>query len=601
MDNEIAWVDEGSALTDAGHLIITTYVDLRKPDDRLPITSLVRGCERRYALEHCETVLISKPARFQQHGEELVLDPQEGLAKEESVTQTQETPAEISREKAAADLEEAVELLYPQTGILHKETRTNTNTDTNIQTITYAKEWWIFCTAIKPDDDLEKWRNTLPPKYDHISEIGQPAAFAQALARMVADQIGPRGEGSIRNTTEGAETEPSKYKTQWVFHGPVVYVDNVYETLAGLTDNRARMTASIFTKSKKYEAQREYRFAVLNWGAEEETVTIQISGMMKDALKQTQHGLVRSAPVPLNPAATDKGGSSQEEAKPPTPTHWQSTSRHRSTERKEWRWETKGPDGQMLSSNREVSESAQEQTVTQRLDPAQGNYRDDEHRYENDGQTAPSSTVPPNWNGTETLQTAECDEEAVKELARQEFEWEDDTGEQEEFSLPVHTATGRVYKSFEEMLNDPTYPMSPITEPWLEEACTAEEMIKTYRVVAALNMKMHDVGEEFRQDIASAGWYAMLCIRNIYSQIGDIVSKVWIERERFIVIQLKSSEGLDATGRIAIAPSGAYAYTLQLPTTTTLTYGGLEWGTTFFPLGRAIESFEQHGWPKKII
>ena len=59
MDNEIVWIDEGFALTDAGHLIQTTYVDLRKPEDRLSITSLVRGCERRYALEHCDTVLIS--------------------------------------------------------------------------------------------------------------------------------------------------------------------------------------------------------------------------------------------------------------------------------------------------------------------------------------------------------------------------------------------------------------------------------------------------------------------------------------------------------------------------------------------------------------
>ena len=70
---------------------------------------------------------------------------------------------------------------------------------------------------------------------------------------------------------------------------------------------------------------------------------------------------------------------------------------------------------------------------------------------------------------------------------------------QEELALPVHTTTGRVYKSFEEMLDDPTYPMPPITEPWLEETCTPEEMIKAYRVVATLDMKMDQVDEEFRQ------------------------------------------------------------------------------------------------------
>ena len=52
-------------------------------------------------------------------------------------------------------------------------------------------------------------------------------------------------------------------------------------------------------------------------------------------------------------------------------------------------------------------------------------------------------------------------------------------------------------------------------------------------------MKMKDIEERFRQDIASAGWYAMLCIRNIYGRLGDIVDTVSIERERFVVIRLK--------------------------------------------------------------
>ena len=161
------------------------------PKTGCQFTSLVRGCERRYALEHCETLLISKPSRFQQYGEELILDPQEGLAKEESVIQTQETAAELSRQKAAADLEEAVELLYSQTHVLHKERHTLIQIPKpTSKPSRHGNEWWIFCTAIRPDDDdWDKWRNTLPQEYDHVSEIGQPATFAQALARMVADQI----------------------------------------------------------------------------------------------------------------------------------------------------------------------------------------------------------------------------------------------------------------------------------------------------------------------------------------------------------------------------------------------------------------------------
>ena len=136
---------------------------------------------------------------------------------------------------------------------------------------------------------------------------------------------------------------------------------------------------------------------------------------------------------------------------------------------------------------------------------------------------------------------------------------------------------------------------------WEEDANTPDEIIATYRTIATLNMQMGYVEEQFRQDLASAGWYAMLCIRNIYSRLGDIVETVSIERHRFIVIRLKSSESLYAKGRIVIAPSGAYAYSLHLPKEEQLGYGGLEWGTTFFPIGSDVETLERYGWSKKVI
>ena len=107
------------------------------------------------------------------------------------------------------------------------------------------------------------------------------------------------------------------------------------------------------------------------------------------------------------------------------------------------------------------------------------------------------------------------------------------------------------------------------------------------------------IEEEFRQDIASAGWYAMQCLRNIYARLGDVVDSVWIERERFVVIRFKESKELNATGRIVIAPSGAYAYCLQVPDKETSGTGGIEWGTMFFPIGHQLKSFETYGWPEK--
>ena len=193
------------------------------------------------------------------------------------------------------------------------------------------------------------------------------------------------------------------------------------------------------------------------------------------------------------------------------------------------------------------------------------------------------------------------DVDVVKEIALEEFEWDDRNAEDDELSIPIKTVTGRVYKTIEEMMNDPTYRMNPMGKVWEEDANSPDEIIKTYKAIDVLDMKMKNVEEQFRQDIASAGWYAMLCIRNIYRRLGDIVDTVSIEKKRFVVIRLKDNETLNAVGRIVIAPSGAYAYTLRLPNEEQLGYGGLEWGTKFFPIGGQVEMFESYGWTKKVI
>jgi hypothetical protein len=601
MDSEMVWVNEGFVLTDAGHLIQTTYIDLRKPGDRTPIDTLIRGSEHKYALENCETVLVSKPVRFQNYGEELILDPQEGLAKQETTTPAQETASQVARQQSLSQLNEAIEILDSRMRIHQHETQKNTNT--NSRSLTYGNDWWIFCTTIKPDDeDWGTWRSTLPREYDYVSEIGKPAMFAQALAHMVVDQIGPLGtEGSLRDTTEGAETEPTKHLTQWVMHGPVVYVDDVYESLSGITDNRVRIAASMFTKSKQYAAQREYRFAILNGGAAEETVILKVSGMMKDALAQTLHGLVRFAPVPLHLDSAAGSLEAQDTPETATPTLKSVTMRRRSTKRQEKRSEVRDADGKILSSDSEVNESVQEETFTQYQAASQGDAEDTKINGGGDHRIVPSSIAEIPIENDGDGRSAQHDAEAVAELAREEFEWEEADGGQEDFSIPVHTRTGRVYKSFDDMMSDPTYPMSPMGKTWQEEASTAEEITKAYRAIEVLNLKMHDIEERFQQDVASAGWYAMLCVRNIYAKIGDIVDSVWIERQRFVVIRLKSSGTLKANGRIVIAPSGAYAYTLQLPNKENLGHGGIEWGTMFFPIGNVIDTFDEYGWPKKIV
>ena len=598
MDREMVWISEGYMLDDSGNLIVTTFIDLREKGERTAIPALVKGCKREHALEDGETILISKPVRFREYGEELILDVQEGLAKEESVIVREETASEARRRRSLADMNEAHELSNSTVRLVQTVTYSSSNTKS--KNLAYGKEWWIFCTSMEPDDeDREAWRSTLPEEYDHLSEIGQPAKFAEALARMVTEQIGPQGgDGWLKQMTDGAEAGRTKHRSQWVIHGPVVYTDHVYDALVDDGDGIKWLAASIFTKSSKYAAQREYRFAVLCEGADEETVLLRISGMMRDAFKRIKGGLIRVAPLPAELAGEDQSKPSLRQGATQPPTHERKTITERLTEREEWHRETR-TNGQVDSSEGERRERVEERIVTQEHQAGD----DDDHLTGRMGRDddvttkeSPESELGDDL-GAPALELSE--KEAVEEIALEEGDWNDGRlGDS--FAIPVvHRGTGRTYKSFEDAFNDPAYPMSPMKTTSQEKRSSPDEIAKTYGAVETLVHKMANVREECRQDVASAGWYAMLCIRNIYAQLGDIVESVWIERERFVVIRLEESREPNATGRIVIGPSGAYAYCLQLPNQELSGYGGENWGTMFFPLGTDVENFKTFGWPGK--
>ena len=593
----MAWMSEGFVLDDAGNLINTTYVDLRDAEERSAIPALVKGCNREHALEDGETVLISKPARFREYGERLIQDTQEGLAKDESETMITQTAAEMAEQRAVADANEAIELSDSTVRAVYKVTHDRKNRASN--SLAYGAGWWIFCTSIEPvGREWDAWRATLPDEYDHVSKIGQPAKFAQALAHMVAEQVGPQGnDGWLRDTTDGPDGERTKHRTQWVIHGPVVYTDAVYRELTRDNDPRAKIAAAIFTKSAEYAAQREYRFAVLCEGNDEETVLLRISGMMRDALERRDGGLVR---IPPGAAATT--GSDD----PPPSSHKSATSKQlskrvtttkRRTERKETRWQTKTPDGQVRSSDGKRHERVFEETVTQEYQPdGDGSRKSGPADAEG---TTQDRAAPEVGKTSEQPSWESSDEGAAQDLALEEREWKDPESGRTHSPFLVHRGTGRAYGSFEEMLSDPAAPLAPLGRARQESNTTREELAKTYRAIDVLLTKMAHTPEEFRQDVASAGWHAMHCLRNIYARLGDIVESVWIERQRFVIIRLEESRDLGATGRIVISPSGAYAYCLKIPGKETLGDGGREWGTIFFPLGDQVDGFEEFGWPRK--
>ena len=168
------------------------------------------------------------------------------------------------------------------------------------------------------------------------------------------------------------------------------------------------------------------------------------------------------------------------------------------------------------------------------------------------------------------------------------------------FVIPVvHQGSVRTFNSFGEMLEDPTAPMSPFAKTWAVSTCSPEEIVKSYGALTTLALKITRVAVGHRQEAASACWHALQCINNIYARLGDIVDSVWIERDRFVVIHIKDSDKLKATGRIVIGPSGGYAYCLRSSKSENLGYSEGSLGELFFPLGNDIETFESFGWPGK--
>ena len=144
------WVNEGFVLDDAGNMLATSYIDLRDEGERTAIRSLVKGCRREHALEDGETVLISKPERFREYGVALIRDEQEGFAREESVTLEPETPEQAAKRRATSDLNDALQLVGSGMKAVHRVEYNRRKTQR--QSLSYGKDWWIFCASIKPDE-----------------------------------------------------------------------------------------------------------------------------------------------------------------------------------------------------------------------------------------------------------------------------------------------------------------------------------------------------------------------------------------------------------------------------------------------------------------
>ena len=225
----VEYLADGHHVDDAGNLIACTYVDFRDPAERFPITTLQKASSKQHAIPGCETIRISKPSSF--------LDQGEGLASD---------------------------------GEAH-----------------HAANGWIYCASIEPEmpEEQAAWRTAMPAGCDAVSPIRQPRAFARALGAMVAEQAGPRSRIVVLRSAVEGRSFSAAHKSQTVYHGPVVYLDDPVRRLEGASSELELSLLLVFLKDAARRAEREYRFAV--WAEDdpaEDVLDLDVSPALVDAM-----------------------------------------------------------------------------------------------------------------------------------------------------------------------------------------------------------------------------------------------------------------------------------------------------------------------------
>ncbi|MCY4119984.1 MAG: hypothetical protein OXG72_03580 [Acidobacteria bacterium] len=229
------YLADGHHVDEAGNLISCTYVDFRDPEDRFPITALHKASSKRHAIPGCETLRISKPHRFLGQGEGLA-----GNGQDERDPATAGGPGDPDDPSAARE-----ERPVPAAKEVH-----------------CGRNGWIYCASIDPEmpEQQAARRKVMPPGHNAISPIRRPRKFARALGAMATEQAGPRGRIVLLRNTVNSRTFCMAHKSQTVYHGPVLYLEDQYQRMECASSDLELILLLVFTKHAAHRSQREYRF-----------------------------------------------------------------------------------------------------------------------------------------------------------------------------------------------------------------------------------------------------------------------------------------------------------------------------------------------------
>ncbi len=574
---------DGFVITDGGHNVTTHYVDISGTPPCEPQNTILKACEARYALEYSPTIRISSLERFRDFGEVMIEDDQEGHAyhREEQFS-VDETYSAKNRE-----LERSLGLLGQKAEFNDKKTQTNDSTES----VNYGREWWIFSTSICPlQNEFQEWRSSLSPNYDHVSTIRQPAKFAMALGMMLADQKGPQGKEAItkHNSSIAGEFQTT-HKTQLVIHGPVWYTEDVLSFLNSRQSTDAFGYYSIFTKDKKYESQREYRFAVFSeTPVTEEWIDLQISGMMRDSLAPSIIvSQSRFSGMKLTDMVREGGSVGQKDP------HTQSrSSRSRRNRKFTERWTTRYLDGDGHVDMEEHHVRERELVITEESVDVLSSKTD---VFASEGE---NSAVEREREHHETVVDGEVVSEENKERMRIGVLERSENGKSERIRpLEEDGSTSEIEEANQlfDAIKNPSQPVK-VSGGARTIDHIEQEKEQVFDVLTVLTAKMGGLTEDQKINVASAAWHSMWAIWNLHSQFGQIVDSVNLERGEFVAIQLKEIGESKSTGKILVGPRGTYAYVLSQEARKLFGHGGRKSGLVLFPDEGSLDDFAQFGW-----
>ena len=143
-------------------------------------------------------------------------------------------------------------------------------------------DFWLYCTSIDPRltrKRVEQMKKTCP-KYNYMTKIDNPAAFAQQLGHDFGTHIEPDNHLKCDSPTwnmiaSAANRQLGQTNDYYIFvdHGPVIYlkkekqsefINRAVKRVQGITGcpSEEEATIALFLKDPKYEVQQEYRFVV---------------------------------------------------------------------------------------------------------------------------------------------------------------------------------------------------------------------------------------------------------------------------------------------------------------------------------------------------